>query len=292
MNTSSPLSAACLRPNATELSVIARIVHDAAGIVIAQGKESMVQSRLAKRLRALGMTDYSSYLALVQSPDGADEKARMLSALTTNVTNFFRESHHFEHLRKHALPPLIARARAGGRVRIWSAGCSNGQEPYSIAMVLAELASDIERLDIRILATDIDTEMIAIGNAAVYAAEAAAPLPQDLRDRYLASADGKISVRPPARNLVTFRTLNLHSPWPMQGRFDIIFCRNVVIYFDAEMQAVLWRRFELALAPGGWLYVGHSERVAIGDGSRLRSSGITTYRLPEADKNPEDRRWH
>jgi chemotaxis protein methyltransferase CheR len=289
MNAVSPQAGTLQCPNAADLAAIAAIVHDATGIVIAQGKESMVQSRLGKRLRALGMTEYSSYLALVQSPHGAEEMARMLSALTTNVTSFFRESHHFEHLRSIALPPLIARARAGGKVRIWSAGCSNGQEPYSVAMVIADMAADIDRLDIRILATDIDAEIIAIGSAASYDSAAADPVSPDLRKRFLTQAGGKVTVSAAVRNLVHFRTLNLHSPWPMQGRFDIIMCRNVVIYFDAAMQAALWQRFEAALAPGGWLYVGHSERVATGAGSRLRSSGITTYRLPETLADRENR---
>jgi chemotaxis protein methyltransferase CheR len=292
MSIAASLAGALAPPDAAELAEIARLVREGSGIVIGAGKASMVQSRLAKRLRALGLKDFRSYLALLNAPEGGDERRRMLSALTTNVTHFFRESHHFEQLRATVLPPLIARARAGGAVRIWSAGCSSGEEPYSIAMLLCDMADDIANLDIRILATDIDREMTALGRAARYAAAAAETVPVALARRFIAAVGDRVVLRDPPRSLVSFRELNLHSAWPMRGGFDIIFCRNVAIYFDTPTQDALWLRLEAALRPGGWLFLGHSERLPVGHPTRLSSQGITSYRLPVAAPDPEQRPWH
>lgn len=274
-----------------DLAVIAQILYDQAGIVLAPGKGSMVQSRLGKRLRSLGLTDYRSYIALLTSPAGADEKRAMVSALTTNVTQFFRENHHFETLRSKALPSLLERARAGGKVRIWSAGCSNGQEAFSIAMLLADMAHDIAQLDIRILATDIDAQMIAHGRASVYDASALKSIPTALH-RFVEHGPEGLRMAAPLRALVSFHELNLHDPWPMKGSFDVIFCRNVVIYFDANAQNRLWSRFENVLSPGGWLFVGHSERVPLGAPSKLTAAGITTYRSPASPQMTGGPTWH
>lgn len=272
-------------PDGNELAAIARILHDETGIVIAPGKTSMVQSRLGKRLRALGLSDYESYISHVNSEDGQEERRRMISALTTNVTHFFRENHHFETLRTKVLPPLLARARSGGRLRLWSAGCSNGQEAYSMAITIAEAAPDFSKLDIQILASDIDPVMVEMGSKGIYREEIVENIPPAIRKKYLSPCDEGIRVSADLRNLVQFRELNLHDPWPMRRPFDVIFCRNVVIYFDSEAQSRLWTRFEAQLASGGWLFVGHSERVGERVGSRLRPSGVTTYRLPETAEN-------
>lgn len=291
MNIGANLPGAFAPPSAADLAEIARLVRESTGIVIGEGKASMVQSRLAKRLRLLGLGDYRSYLELIHSPAGANEYGHMLSALTTNVTQFFRENHHFEQLRAEVLPPLVARARVGGRVRIWSAGCSSGQEPYSIAMVLCDLADDAAALDIRILATDIDPEMTAAGRAARYDAGLTDTIPAALARRYLAPEGGQVVLSDQVRALVSFRELNLHAAWPMRGGFDVIFCRNVAIYFDKPTQEALWRRFEAALTPGGWLFLGHSERLAVERSSRLITAGITSYRLPQSGEDPEGRPW-
>lgn len=291
MNIGATLPGAFAPPSAAELAEIARLMREGAGIVIAESKASMVQSRLAKRLRALGLRDFQSYLDHVQGPEGAAEYARMLSALTTNVTQFFRENHHFEQLRAEVLPPLLARARAGGRVRIWSAGCSSGQEPYSIALLVCNLAEDAAALDIRILATDIDPEMTAFGRAARYDKASAAGVPKPLARDFLLNDVGQVEIADLPRSLVSFRELNLHATWPMRGPFDVIFCRNVAIYFDKPAQDALWQRFEAALAPGGWLFLGHSERLSAERPTRLVTAGITSYRLPKADPHPEAQTW-
>ncbi len=272
-------------PDSAQMAAIARIAHSEAGIVIAPGKTGMVQARLAKRLRALDLPGYDSYLALVESEAGRDERRRMISALTTNVSHFFRESHHFDLLRSQVLPPLLARAKAGGRVRLWSAGCSNGQEAWSMAMTVLELMPDAADHDLRILATDIDPLVVEKGRSATYDAQMASSVHAPLRKRYFEQRGGQLRLVAAVRPLVSFHELNLHAPWPMRGPFDAIFCRNVVIYFDSEAQDRLWRRFGEALAPGGWLFVGHSERVPVAPASRFVTAGITTYRLlPAAAK--------
>lgn len=266
-------------PTAAELEQIAAIAHSEAGIVIAAGKGSMVQSRLAKRLRALGMADYGSYLAYVRSEEGREERQRMISQLTTNVSHFFRENHHFEMLRDKVLPSLLARAKTGGRVRLWSAGCSNGQEAYSMAMTILSAMPDAHERDIKILASDIDPMVVARGRAAEYDAQTLSPVPEEMRRKFLEPAGANYRICAAARSMVTFRELNLHAPWPMKGQFDTIFCRNVVIYFDPPAQAALWQRFGAALDPAGWLFVGHSERVPSGPGTPFETAGITAYRL-------------
>jgi chemotaxis protein methyltransferase CheR len=245
-------------PSAQDIVAIAAIAHAEAGIVIAPDKGPMIQSRLLKHLRRLGMADFAEYLRYVQSERGRDERRQMISALTTNVTHFFREKHHFDQLRDTVLPPLIARARAGGKVRIWSAGCSGGQEAYSIAMTAHALDPLVAELDLRILATDIDPCILSIGQAARYPTDSLGPVDPDLQRRCFDPDGDAMRLKPALRRMVAFNLLNLHAPWPMKGRFDVIFCRNVVIYFDPAAQARLWARFAAALVPGGHLFVGHS----------------------------------
>lgn len=267
-----------------DFTTIARMLHDDAGIALSESKASLVYSRLVKRLRALGIESFRDYCRLVAGAEGVGERQNMLAALTTNVTRFFREPHHFEHLKAKLLPGLAARARARGRVRIWSAGCSTGQEPYSIALTVLEALPEAASLDVRILATDIDPNVVAAGRAGVYSPEAVQPVPVPLRDRWMARVEDNgqpaWGAGEEMRRLVAFRELNLMAGWPMKGRFDAIFCRNVVIYFDEPTQARIWARFAPLINPDGRLYVGHSERV--GDTARFETDGLTTYRLKEA----------
>jgi chemotaxis protein methyltransferase CheR len=259
---------------------IADLLYKQAGITLPEGKATLVYSRLAKRLRELRLASFSDYCALVaREPDGPEAQT-MLRALTTNVTRFFREPHHFDHLREHVIAPLAAAARAGRRVRMWSAACSTGQEPYSIALTLLDALPDAASLDIKILGTDIDANVIATARAAVYSDDLVEPIPAAFRSKWMdREPGGGWRVGDAARSLVSFKELNLIRDWPMKGRFDAVFCRNVVIYFDEQTQEGLWRKFAPILSPGGRLYVGHSERVFF-PGCPLVSDGLTAYRAP------------
>lgn len=257
---------------------IAALVHGEAGIHLPDAKATLVYSRLAKRLRALGMTSFRDYCALIAGSEGVDERQRMIAALTTNVTRFFREPHHFDHLRDNVLPPLLDAARRGGRVRIWSAACSSGQEPFSIAMTILAAAPEASNWDVRILATDIDPNMIRQGRSGVYAAHLLDDVPDAFRKRWTNPAPDGVALAEPLRRMVTFNELNLIGEWPMRGRFDAIFCRNVAIYFEDDTQARLWSRFAPLLTPTGALYIGHSERVQGPAADLFRPDGVTTYR--------------
>lgn len=258
---------------------IAQILHSHAGIALAEGKAALVYSRLAKRLRSLGLRSFREYCALVEDKQGLDERQAMMAALTTNVTRYFREPHHFDHLREVVMPALAERARKGGRVRLWSAACSNGQEPYSMAITVLQALPEAARLDVKILATDIDPNMVAEGKAGVYREDAVDPVPLDARRKWFKKAPGGWEVADELRQLVAFRELNLIGEWPMRGRFDAIFCRNVVIYFDEPTQERIWSRFAPILEPGGALYIGHSERVTGPATARFETTGLTTYAL-------------
>ena len=261
---------------------IIEVAHADAGIDLCEAKASLVYSRLTKRLRALRLESFSSYCALLSKGDASEERQHMVAALTTNVTRFFREPHHFEHLKAHVLPPLLKEVRKGGAVRIWSAACSSGEEPYSIALIILSLLPEAASLNVKVLATDIDPGVLQKGQSGVYGDAAMAPVPPELRNRWFSRQDserGKAwEAGPELRKLVTFRKHNLMGPWPMRGPFHAIFCRNALIYFKEESQVEVWCRFAQMLAPGGQLYVGHSERLFGQAASLYSSEGITTYR--------------
>ncbi|MGR3320394.1 MAG: CheR family methyltransferase [Pseudooceanicola sp.] len=267
-------------PDDAAFDAIAELARAEAGLVLSPGKATMVHSRLRNRLRELKMPDLDVYSRFVCSDEGTTERRLMISALTTNVSHFFRESHHFSILCDEVLPRLVERARAGGRVRIWSAGCSSGQEPYTIAMCIMKFAPDIAQRDVLILGSDIDPRILEIGTEAVYSPQQIAGIPKDMCDTYLEphGNDGDMRVKAAVRKLVRFRELNLMGPWPMKQRFDVVFCRNVVIYFDAETQNALWPRFRNVLADDGWLFAGHSERVSDEASHLFASAGQTAYR--------------
>jgi len=262
---------------------IAEMLYADAGIYLPESKATLVYSRLAKRVRALGLENFRDYCALVAGADGVGERQKMMAALTTNVTHFFREPHHFEHLKKQVLPPLLQEAGRGARVRIWSAGCSSGQEPYSIALTILSLMPQAGSHDIKVLATDIDPYQVERGGGATYNDAALSAVPAELKNRYFVSTRDRgertWTAAEQLRSLVTFRELNLNAAWPVKGPFQAIFCRNVVIYFDEPTQQSIWSRFAPLLAPDGWLYVGHSERVTGPAAAAFSSEGITTYRM-------------
>ncbi|WP_395697544.1 protein-glutamate O-methyltransferase [Methylocella sp.] len=264
---------------------IAAMLHEDAGIHLAGSKASLVYARLARRLRALGLSSFRDYCALVKDRKGLDERQRMLAALTTNVTGFFREPHHFAHLERVVLPPLLEAAGRGARVRLWSAGCSSGPEAYSMAMAVLSLRPDAARLDVRILATDVDPDVIGQAREGVYDERAAAGLSAPLRERWTKptpspkGAARRLRVADEPRALISFRELNLNAAWPMKGPFQAIFCRNVAIYFEEQTQMALWSRFPSMLAPGGRLYIGHSERLNGPAARAFVAEGVTHYRL-------------
>lgn len=275
--TEAPLVSGEFPLTSEDFSRIAAVLREDSGIHLPDGKAALVYSRLAKRLRLLGLESFDAYCALIASADGLEERRSMLTALTTNVTRFFREPHHFDHLKQQIVSRLAAKARAGGKVRFWSAGCSTGEEPYSIALTVLSALPEAADLDVRILATDIDTKVIAKAKRGVYDAEAVGQIPAALRGRVKPHGDdGEYAIDESVKRLITFNELNLMGPWPMKGRFDAIFCRNVAIYFDEPTQERLWGRFADHLDPAGNLHVGHSERVA---DRRFQSDGLTSYRL-------------
>jgi chemotaxis protein methyltransferase CheR len=273
--------------SSADFSTIAAILLSEVGISLGENKVNLVYSRLAKRLRALRLTSFRDYCALVSSPAGEKERGEMIAALTTNVTRFFREPHHFEHLKTEILPAALQFAKKGGRVRLWSAACSSGQEPYSMAMTILSLMPEANRHDIKILATDVDPNMIAFGQAGIYQSAALESIPGALRSRWFTNlGSGDMQAGEDLLSLVSFRKLNLIGNWPMSGRFHAIFCRNVVIYFNQETQSRIWERITPLLDPNAALYIGHSERVSGPAERLLKSDGITTYRLTTRSADP------
>lgn len=261
---------------------VSKIAGDAAGLMIPESKSVMVRSRLARRMRALGIDDVSDYLDLIESGD-AEELCEMIAVLTTNVTSFFREDHHFKTLSEDIAEGLLEKARAGNRVRIWSAGCSLGAEPISIAITLLEHSTAFLGSDTRILATDIDRHVLASAKSGEYTTELLRDLSPDFKRRHFRAGKGdKLAVSDEIRGMISYRELNLVGAWPMRGQFDVIFCRNVAIYFNDTTQLSIWSRFAQSLVPGGWLFVGHSERVP--ESIDLTPSGKTSYqKAPEAE---------
>jgi len=265
------------------LDVVVRIMMQETGISLSGAKANLVYSRLAKRLRRLGLHNFNEYCQLVESDAGRAERQEMIAALTTNVTRFFREPHHFEHLRGKVLPGLLARARSGERIRLWSAACSSGQEPYSMALTLLDLMPDALRHDIRILATDIDPNVLATGERGAYEETLLEPVPAAMRKKhFLPVAGGLMRASDELRALVSFRKLNLIGHWPMRGKFQALFCRNVVIYFENDTQEKIWARMLPLMEPGAALYIGHSERVSGAAETELSSDGVTIYRKHQA----------
>ena len=277
--------------NRRDFQRIADMLYADAGIHLSDTKAPLVYSRLVRRLREIGVESFARYCALVESQAGAAERQHMLGALTTNVTSFFREPHHFEHLTTKVLPDLLEAARRGERLRIWSAGCSTGEEPYSIALSILELMPNAAEFDIRVLATDINTAVLAHGEAGAYDQTALGPVSRRLRSEWFRSVmgpDGRRSwhVADDLRALVAFRYLNLLDPWPMTAAYQAIFCRNVLIYFDDARQAEVQRRMAERLAGSGRLYLGASERLR--EVASLRADGVTVYRLNDrAGRQPE-----
>ena len=245
---------------AGQFTRIVDMLYEHAGIRMREGKEGLVRARLAKRLRKLGLPDFNAYLSHVQTERSRAEFAEMIDALTTNKTSFLREVSHFAYLRDNVLPDLK------GTVRIWSAGCSTGEEPYTLAMLLNDAYGAETSRRVKILATDISHRVLAQAGAGQYPAETMSDVPTSWLQKYWSTkhdeSGREVSEAGSAlRTLVQFAKLNLMEPWPMQGPFDAILCRNVMIYFEKATQQKLVERYWALLRPGGHLFVGHSESL-------------------------------
>ncbi|HEY6003564.1 MAG TPA: protein-glutamate O-methyltransferase [Anaeromyxobacter sp.] len=269
------------------------LIRDEAGIFLAPAKKALLQGRLARRVRELGVPSFGAYYELVARDDA--ERTRMLDAVCTNETHFFREPRHFEHLVRSVLPALRADADAGRRprqVHVWSAACSTGEEPYSLAMTL--LAALPPGWDVRILATDLSTRVLACAVEGLYPLEKAEEIPEPYLKAFMlrghGAREGLMKAGPEIRALVRFERMNLASPaWPALGPFDAVFLRNVLIYFDRETKAgVAWRALS-TLAPGGQLFLGHAESLA-GLPIRFRAVQPTIYAIyaSEAARRAEE----
>ena len=265
-----------------EFERIRKLVYQQCGIRLSDQKRDLVFNRVARRLRALALKSFTAYCDLAENDASGREIEELINAITTNVTSFFRESHHFDFLTDQLLPRIAARRDARHRLRAWCAGCSSGEEPYSLAITLAESRLFERGWDVKILATDIDTQILSRASAGVYRRDKMDGLSSELEKRWFersgAPGEDLRQARPEIRNLVTFRRLNLMGPWPMKGPFDFIFCRNVAIYFDRPTQERLFRRYWELLDPDhGHLLVGHSESLATMQ-DIFRPCGNTIYR--------------
>ena len=262
-----------------DFEAVRKTLYELAGISLNDGKSDLVYGRLARRLRRLRMRCFSEYLGYIHSAPGKGEVVHFINALTTNLTAFFREPHHFEFLTNTALPETMLRHRNDHRVRLWSAGCSTGEEPYSIAMILSESPLLSSPWDTRLLATDLDSNVVATAREGRYAEQRISGLTRVRSKKWFHPLPGgkEVQVKSALQDAITFKQLNLMHDWPMRGSFDIIFCRNVVIYFDKPTQKQLFERYADILVDGGYLFLGHSETMhKLSD--RFELVGKTIYR--------------
>jgi chemotaxis protein methyltransferase CheR len=264
---------------------IAAFAHREYGLNLQPGKKDLVQSRLTRRLARTGCADFGTWCDRLERGATEADRAELVSALTTNVTHFFREEHHFRYLSDLILTPRADALRAGQRLRLWSAGCSAGQEAWSMAATLMAHLPETPQLDIRILATDLDPEILARARSGEYPEDEAVSVPEQMRRAMFVPGigpQGQRRIAPRLQAMVRFAELNLMGDWPFRGPFDAIFCRNVAIYFDKPTQARLWQRLAALLAPGGLLCIGHSERLSGLALPMVQSAGITAYRRPSS----------
>lgn len=257
---------------------IRAIVYDFAGIDLSESKRNLVYNRLAKRIRFLGLGSFKDYLDYVEA-QGEEEFVTLINAITTNLTFFFRENHHFDYLADTVIPHLLQKNAPTRKIRIWSAGCSTGEEPYSIAVVLKETVP--AGWDAKVIATDLDTNVLDTGRRGVYALERLKGVDSARVKRWFMKGtganEGFVRVKPELQEIIQFGQLNLMQEWPIKGPVDVIFCRNVVIYFDKPTQTRLFNRYADMLVNDGHLFIGHSESLnKITD--RFQLLGQTIYR--------------
>lgn len=263
-------------------------VYQEAGISLSEAKRTLVVSRLGKLVRTLRLNSFDAYLDYLERQGTAADAQDFVNALTTNLTRFWREDHHFEHLENYVRQLMAQRPRMGAngrpKLRIWSAGCSTGQEPYTIALGLLAALPELKRWDFRILATDIDTNVVAKAAGGVYPEAELNGLSPERSALFQRAGAGQVQIPAAVRELISFKPLNLmNNPWPMRGPFDAVFCRNVAIYFDKKTQGELFGRLGAILVPEGFLYIGHSENLGAG-GSNFRLVGKTIYQARAQQK--------
>lgn len=245
-----------------DFNFLRKLSNEHSGIQVPDERFDMFYSRLSKRVRKLGLTDFKEYCKYLKDyPE--HEFTEFINAITTNLTAFFREMHHFEYLRDVVIPEILVRNKASRQIKVWSAGCSTGEEPYSIAITLLEnVPAD---WDIKILATDLDTNVLQTALNGVYAEERVGDLSEETLKRWFmrgrSAQSGQVKVKPQLQQIIKFKKLNLIQDWPMKCCFDFIFCRNVLIYFDRETKISLARRYAQMLASRSWLFIGHSESL-------------------------------
>ncbi len=262
-----------------DFEAVRQSLYEHAGISLNEGKTDLVYGRLARRLRELRIDSFSDYLNYINSASGEDETVHFINALTTNLTAFFREPHHFDFLANTALLEAMQRHKNDRRVRLWSAGCSTGEEPYSIAISLSESALVKAPWDTKLLATDLDSNVVATARTGQYSAQRIAGLTKARASKWFHRPCGgdDVQIDKGLQSIITFKQLNLMNEWPMRGPFDMIFCRNVVIYFDKPTQKRLFDRYANMLVSGGYLFLGHSETMHnLSD--RFELVGQTIYR--------------
>ena len=249
--------------SSAEFDRIRELVREHTGISLSEAKRQLVYGRLARRLRALKMSGFAEYIELLERGE-PEELEEFTNAVTTNLTSFFREPHHFEYLAREMLPKVAGNAASTRRLRLWCCAASTGEEPYSIAMVLREAQSLLVGWDVKLLATDLDSAVLATGSAGEYGLDRFQAVSQQRVRKFFddVGAGGKrFRARDELKNLITFKQLNLMQTWPMRGPFDAIFCRNVIIYFDKATQRALFERMSMLQRPGDYLFLGHSESL-------------------------------
>ena len=247
---------------AEEFQRFRTLIYDESGISLSEQKKTLLASRLSKRLRELDLGTYSEYYTKVTQDPTREEFTRMLDLISTNKTDFFREPKHFDFLRERILPEL----NTTKRIRIWSSACSTGEEPYTIAMTLYDAVQDPERWDFKILASDLSTRVLAKAASGMYDEDRFRDVPSDVMKRHFLCGRGDqtgiFKVKPHLAGAITFRRLNLMDDhFPIKTPLDLIFCRNVMIYFDRPTQETLVNKFHRYLKPGGYLFIGHSESL-------------------------------
>ncbi len=272
----------------SDFQFICQFAYQQAGIVLNDNKREMVYRRLARIVRERKLSSFAEYCQLLkENPE--QEQRYFINAITTNLTSFFREQHHFDYLAEYEIAKILRENAANKRIRVWSSASSTGEEPYSIAITFFEaMATKMSQWDVKILATDIDCNVLNMGKQGIYEYRKIASLPSEYINKYFSKVNSskqntatstKYQVNNNVRQLITFKQLNLLHQWPMKGPFDIIFCRNVIIYFDKKTQQELFERYNNMLKPGGLLILGHSENLGNYQ-QYFENVGRTIFRKP------------